>query len=473
MRQSIRSRTFLPAALVALCLVALLTATPADAARVKQIRVGDHTDYTRIVLELDGPASYSLEQRPSGSGSELAVELQAGSDVRVLTSRSRLVESITVKPGTDRAVALVKLRSPGVNVKELVLKSPYRIVLDLSPSTRASATPAPKPVAAKPTPSPTAATPSRAAPAPAAKPEAAPSPEPKADVAAASGSAAAPERRAVARATVPATRQDEAASAPETTRETGAVEGAKAEPSAEATSGERRRQPETSPPSRRPPSAEAPAPEPGLFEKLGAGDPALGLTFAAGGVAFLLVAFLFLRRRSARMAREAAEAPWPPPGAEERPEFATATNTAAEVDEETGSPPPLFGDTTREPVPDPGVGDTAPDAAGPMGIPEAPLHAEPEVVAKEVASAQIEELERRIERLEARLADSLEARERLERQLAAHTEELRVQRAAIARTQRAVRAAVRGPEAEAVPGAGPMASPSPVPPRAPGRGKGE
>jgi hypothetical protein len=41
--------------------------------------------------------------------------------------------------------------------------------------------------------------------------------------------------------------------------------------------------------------------------------------------------------------------------------------------------------------------------------------------------------------MESRLDEVTEAKERLERQVAAQTEELRVQRAAIARTQRAVR----------------------------------
>jgi hypothetical protein len=50
----------------------------------------------------------------------------------------------------------------------------------------------------------------------------------------------------------------------------------------------------------------------------------------------------------------------------------------------------------------------------------------------------------RLAQLEARLADLLDARERIERQMAAHTEELRVQRSAIARTQRVVRALARG-----------------------------
>ncbi|HPG25549.1 MAG TPA: hypothetical protein PLW10_07950 [Myxococcota bacterium] len=49
------------------------------------------------------------------------------------------------------------------------------------------------------------------------------------------------------------------------------------------------------------------------------------------------------------------------------------------------------------------------------------------------------EMARRVEALEARCDELVDARDRLERQVAAQTEELRVQRAAIARTQRAVR----------------------------------
>ena len=51
----------------------------------------------------------------------------------------------------------------------------------------------------------------------------------------------------------------------------------------------------------------------------------------------------------------------------------------------------------------------------------------------------IEELERRLAHLETRLEEVVDAKERLERHVAAQTEELRVQRAAIARTQRVLR----------------------------------
>ena len=61
----------------------------------------------------------------------------------------------------------------------------------------------------------------------------------------------------------------------------------------------------------------------------------------------------------------------------------------------------------------------------------------------------VQELERRVAHLETRLDESIDARERLERQVAAQSEELRVQRAAIARTQRALRSLNRAEEDQA------------------------
>jgi hypothetical protein len=61
----------------------------------------------------------------------------------------------------------------------------------------------------------------------------------------------------------------------------------------------------------------------------------------------------------------------------------------------------------------------------------------------------VSQLEGRMAQLEAKLSESNEARERLERQVAAQSEELRVQRAAIARTQRALRTMSRGDEDKA------------------------
>ena len=61
----------------------------------------------------------------------------------------------------------------------------------------------------------------------------------------------------------------------------------------------------------------------------------------------------------------------------------------------------------------------------------------------------VQELASRLSNLEGRLDEANDARERLERQVAAQSEELRVQRAAIARTQRALRSLSRSEEDQA------------------------
>jgi hypothetical protein len=61
----------------------------------------------------------------------------------------------------------------------------------------------------------------------------------------------------------------------------------------------------------------------------------------------------------------------------------------------------------------------------------------------------LKEIERRVAGIETRINELADGREQIERQVAAQTEELRVQRAAIARTQRAVRNMSRTDDAQA------------------------
>lgn len=482
-------------ALLAASAASALVASPADAARVKQVRVGDHSGFTRIVVELDGPASYTVDQKSVAGVAELRVGLDATTSQRVITSRSRLVESVSLRPGPDGAEARIQLRGGAVRVKEMVLKSPTRIVLDISPTpaqatapgpvARASSPPVAEPTAPpRPIAQPTASSRAGAEPAAASPPKSAaaaaaqPTPTPKPDVA---GRPAPPTRREIERALrSEVAHLDSGAAAPGAGPADAAAASEAAEGPAAAPGASDRTAAGPSPPSARAPSPEArgmaraPAPAvplaaaPSLFDRLGAGDPAMGLSVALGGVALLLAAFLLLRRRSQRIAREAAAAPWPPPGAEERPEY-----LAAQADGEASEPEPTAANQAEAPLlgaPDASEGADEDDEDPVVELPVAPVDSEPEVVAKADEAPRVDELERRVERLEARLADSLDVRERLERQLAAHTEELRVQRAAIARTQRAVRAAVRGPEGSEAPA--PQRVPSQVPPT-PGPGDGE
>jgi len=86
---------------------------------------------------------------------------------------------------------------------------------------------------------------------------------------------------------------------------------------------------------------------------------------------------------------------------------------------------------TAEPVEQP-PGEAA--AMAPDEVPEAPPTGEPVP-----GPGPSQEFERRLARLEERLGEVVDGNDRLGRQIAAQTEELRVQRAAIARTQRVLR----------------------------------
>ena len=90
-----------------------------------------------------------------------------------------------------------------------------------------------------------------------------------------------------------------------------------------------------------------------------------------------------------------------------------------------------------------------------MPPPEPFLAAPAPVTPTEAAREPAAPLELRLARLEAQIEDLIESKERLERFAAAQNEELRVQRAAIARTQRVLRGVARpedsGAEAAAPP----------------------
>ena len=108
------------------------------------------------------------------------------------------------------------------------------------------------------------------------------------------------------------------------------------------------------------------------------------------------------------------------------------TDTVSEADQSTamlGSQPAEAGGENMDTFTDTGM-DRGVDAGMP---PMAGASDNSEVM------RMLREFEQRVSGLESKLEEVSEAKERLERQVAAQTDELRVQRAAIARTQRALR----------------------------------
>ena len=119
---------------LSLCLMLglLLSASSAWAAEIVEVRVGRHAEFTRVVFELDRAAGYRIERAdPTSDVEELVVSLEASSIPRRIQSSKSLIEQVEVEPSGSRAIARIRLAKDGLRLKEMILASPPRIVLDL------------------------------------------------------------------------------------------------------------------------------------------------------------------------------------------------------------------------------------------------------------------------------------------------------------------------------------------------------
>jgi hypothetical protein len=385
--------------------LALGVANAAAAVTLTDVRVGVHGDHTRIVLETDGKAPYIVD----AGEKEIIVHVDAAAMAEAITAKSPHLLWAKIEPTQIGADIRISLKQPA-DVKAMVLTGPDRIVLDLYPRKGAAAPlPAPEliteeeppPVTAEAAPEPEAE--------PAAEPEVAAEPTPEV--------AAEPEPELeAAPAAEPGTEEEpELALEPEPgAEETGDVG---AEPEIDELAGAP--EPITQPSDAAPAEPAAPAQrEPAPTTTPLAAEPAgsmFGNPYVLSAIAaVLLVLFVFLRRRlrsaeqAAPLSRRDDDEPFLPP------------QRGVPVGATSGSGESTF--------------DVEADALGPLPKEDDSLPA-----LRRASVDAGDETERRIAHLERRLEELVDARERLERQVAAQTEELRVQRAAIARTQRVLR----------------------------------
>jgi len=521
------------------CLVLTALAVPALAARVIDVRVGQHPTFTRVVFELDQMRGYRLARDKDAD--VLIVSLDAQAIPESLASRG-MVSRVQVEQAVSGAVARIHLKGETTNprVQEMILGKPARIVLDIMkpesmvaaeqeprPAVKPSPTvvskapkPEPKP-AAKPRPKPPTVKPQ---PKPAPKPMAKPTPKP-APVETASLPDAPTElppvkpappvvapkpEPVIAKPPVPVKEPvkpdpiDPAATElPPLDELPIVVDGEDPNPFAA---------PEPTPveiarPDPKPVVPAKPAPSPPTNQSENEGGLLDGLPIdpkiLAGGVGALLLGiagFVWVRRRNA-----AAE--WAPEDVDESlfeaPIALSNEAVAPESEPETGvseggntripaggfamddasdggdfpaqapsqmppqeSPfgePSGLSDVTSAPQSDKVVSifdqgaETASQGESQMSDMMSDLPADASTMSSGVTpppsmlgsdsggdvARMMEAMERRMSELEGRLDEANEAREKLERQVAAQAEELRVQRAAIARTQRALRGMTR------------------------------
>jgi len=99
-------------------------------AEIVDVRMGAHEGYVRLVFQLDEPAAYKLERAQGGE--EVLVSIEASSGSLVMRSPAAPISSVTVVPSGAGSQARVEVFRSGAGIKEMVLRSPPRIVLDFT-----------------------------------------------------------------------------------------------------------------------------------------------------------------------------------------------------------------------------------------------------------------------------------------------------------------------------------------------------
>jgi hypothetical protein len=417
-----------------LCAALLLVASQSlAAAKIVNVRVGHHPEYDRIVFDLDGWAAYQVH---SISGNEIIVRVLAGGEPTQIDTEKGLVRSVEVTPNGQRSEVRIRLRTADVRVKDSTLQSPARIVIDVRKSEKTAATPPPK------------AEPAPKAPEPKAAPVVEKAPEPKV--------VEAPVEKApvIEAPAVEAVEKELATAEPvvETKSET-----ASAEPAATA-------KPKAPPVARKPVADKKIVKKPAPAPSGGAGN-AFDIRLVGGGVLMLLVGvagIIWKRRRSAGSDAgdedDAIEGDWfgkgdggsavnPEESTEESGPFTVAPEAQDLPASRSGAAEaPLFG--SDAPASPPTLDRVAPVTGAADSVVGSSSSS---AGASGISGGQLLEIQEQLQKIEGRLSDIESARERLEQQGINQTEELRVQRAAIARTQRVLRSITRteddGPDA--------------------------
>ena len=408
------------------------------AVEVVDVRVGQHEKYTRVVFELNDATGYQIERSENARGKELVISLDARTQPAKFSFDKGLVEVLSVEQKGGRAVARIQLRKAGLGLKEMTLAEPARLVVDVLATTSTPTPPVAKaPAVQKKQPSTARVAvvkPPKASP-PSSQPEVVTKPTP---------AAVAPK---VAVVTPSATKSAVPPKPePEVTK---AVVSAPEIPRAR-----RSQKPELA-------AAEVPIVSPtesdaSLEKAEGSSGGSLAWFAAAVGLFLLLGAGIAVQRRRGDPERHGdffpdpfePAAPAEDPvaavtGAESAPSFAlTPSDTdSGNASEPTEAPvvldPPILPELDEWTLVS---GDSVESID--EGVQELPEQRDPEPAEAPLypdLSPMLQEIENRVAMLEGRIDEILAERESGDKQLDAHTEELRVQRAAIARTQRAVR----------------------------------
>jgi hypothetical protein len=426
----------------AVLLASIVFAAAGLAANLRDVRVGPHGEYTRVVLETDAKASYSVTQ----TAQLVTIELQASAAPKALAAKSQQLSWVRIEPQGDSSVVRIELKGPA-RLKQMVLSGPNRIVLDVYGDGAATT------IAPQPAPPPEREVLART---PSDLPQPAPQATETAVALDAEEALVHQEADALLGPAPDAVPGDEIAAAEGTPSEGAPLHGESTTPPL---------------PTSAAPSEVAPAKPVVVKREKGVLDW-LQEPWVLAGLAIVMVGLVVILRRrrpltptpaaASQHEEDSAASLFATPAGEEQAAQAVVGASASGLEAETVG----YGTPSEEAEPSaesrpsddaasafefeaPEVDPDKPEVGPAQGVTLSTIGAVTSTAAYEpqppIASGglNLAELERRLALLEQRLEEVIDAKDRLERQVSAQTEELRVQRAAIARTQRVLRTVVR------------------------------
>lgn len=127
-----RSWTFIPLLITGIAI--LNWYGPADAAQLKDIRVGEYDKFTRIVFELDGPTpDPDIEIQSSGQLLVTFNKASANLIRKIPVERSPHVKNIQLWQRQERLSALLISDYPNIRIESFRLTRPPRFAVDIFP----------------------------------------------------------------------------------------------------------------------------------------------------------------------------------------------------------------------------------------------------------------------------------------------------------------------------------------------------
>lgn len=121
---------------------------------VTGLRFGTHPSHLRVVLDLSGPAEWSVQEDGRGGVAVLIPQGRLGAGIDGVEIRRGILRKVEAEPLATGVVIRLHVSGPTPEIRTLALADPHRIVVDLYPAKASATIPKAEATAARPSPPP-------------------------------------------------------------------------------------------------------------------------------------------------------------------------------------------------------------------------------------------------------------------------------------------------------------------------------